>query len=239
VLLIPALLLVSCSASHGPGLVEIARLPLPAYEPPDVEDLPSYRINFGDELEFKFFNNDRFNETVSVRPDGRISLQRLGDLLVLGRTPEEIDSVVTAAYASIILSPEVTVFVRQFGQQMVYVLGEVNNPGEIDYRRGMTLLQAVALAGGPTREAQMTSVLVIRQEQNELVAARWDMDRLMEGELEGGDPLVTPYDVIFVPQDFISRVNEFVDAYLPAILMPLDLTVRWFYYQRLVEGRDL
>jgi protein involved in polysaccharide export with SLBB domain len=219
--------------------VEVARIPVPEYAPPRVEDMPDYRINFGDVLEFKFFNNDRFNETVTVRPDGRISLQRLGDLLVLGRTPEEVDSVVTAAYAAIIISPDVTVFLREFGQQVVYVLGEVDRPGEIDYRRGMTLLQAVALAGGPNREAKMSSVLVIRQDQSDLVAARWDMNQLMDGRLDGGDPRVMPYDVIYIPQDFISRLNEFVDAYLPAILMPLDLTVRWFYYQRLLEGQNL
>ncbi|HEX7343070.1 MAG TPA: polysaccharide biosynthesis/export family protein [bacterium] len=234
--LIPAsLFLLSCSGSHGPGLVEVARIPMPPYAPPQPQDLPDYLIDFGDLLEVKFFNNERFDELVKVRPDGRITLQRYGDLLVVGRTPGQVDSMITRSYGNIIKDPEVTVFVREFGQPEVYVLGEVERPGGVTFRGRLTALQAVALAGGPGREAKMASVLIIRQDNNQLVAARWDLRRLMKGKLKGGDPEVRPFDIVYIPRTFISKVGDFLDSYLPAILTPLDLSVRWFYYQKLLE----
>jgi hypothetical protein len=81
----------------------------------------------------------------------------------------------------------------------------------------------------------MGSVLIIRQDNGELVAARWNLDRLVDGDISGGDPPVKPFDVIYLPRNFISKVNEFVEVYLPAILMPLDLSVRWMYYQSILD----
>lgn len=232
--LILFLFLLSCGGGK-PALVEIARVPLPPYLPPEMEDLPDYLIDFNDLLEIKFFNNERFNESVRVRPDGRISLQRVGDLLVVGRTPQQVDSIITEVYADIIKDPDVTVFLREFGIPEVYVLGEVPRPGAVPYRGRLTALQAVSLAGGPNREAKMNSVLIIRQDDGELVAARWDLDELVEGDIFRGDPSVQPFDIIYIPRNFISKVNEFVNTYLPAILMPLDIGVRWMYYQNLLE----
>ena len=223
----------SCGG-RKPALVEIARRPLPPLIPPQAQDLPDYLIDFNDLLEIKFFNNERFNEVVRVRPDGRITLQRIGDLLVVGRAPRQVDSMITASYANIIKDPEVTVFVREFGSPEVYVLGEVPRPGSVPYRGQLTALQAVALAGGPGREAKMKSVLIIRQDKGELVAARWDLDELMEGDIARGDPLVRPFDIIYIPRGFIYKVGDFLDAYLPLLLTPLDLSIRWYYYQKLL-----
>lgn len=227
--------LCSCGGGRKTGLQEVARFPLPEYVPPHSEELPEYLIDFNDLLEIKFFSNERFNESVRVRPDGRISLERIGDLLVVGRSPGQVDSMITVNYARIIKNPDITVFVREFGSPEVYVLGEVAKPGAVPYRGQLTALQAVSLAGGPSRQAKMGSVLIIRQDNGELVAARWNLDDLMEGKIVGGDPPVKPFDVIYIPRNFISKVNEFVDVYLPAILMPLDLSVRWMYYQSVLD----
>lgn len=233
--LLLGLLLMSCGGTRKPALIEKARVPLPPFTPPTDADIPAYLIDFNDLLEIKFFINERFNETVRVRPDGRISLQRIGDLLVVGRTPNEVDSIITAAYAKIIKDPDITVFVREFGSPEVYVLGEVTRPGPVQYRGKLTALQAVALAGGPTRDAKMGSVLIIRQEKGELVAARWDLKELIKGDIYRGDPLVRSFDIIYVPRTFISKVSDFLSSYMPVILAPVDLSVRWFYYQRLLD----
>ena len=85
---------------------------------------PEYLLGFGDVIEIKFFRNTEFNETVTVRPDDRISLQKVGELEVSGMTPSQLDSVITAIYSEFVLEPEVTVIVRQFGGQNFYVLGK-------------------------------------------------------------------------------------------------------------------
>jgi protein involved in polysaccharide export with SLBB domain len=231
-----ALLLWSCSSSYGPGLAVVEQIPLPPYLPPGPQDLPEYLIDFGDLLDIKFFNNERFNDSVRVRPDGRITMERLGDFLVVGRTPRQVDSIITGAYSGIIKDPEVTVFVREFGQVEVYVMGEVNRPGNYPYHVNLSAAQAIALAGGPSREAKMSSVLIIRMEREQLLAARWDLNRLMTGNLGIGVPPVRPYDIIFVPRTFISKIGSFLSSYMPAILTPLDLSVRWVYYQKVIQG---
>jgi protein involved in polysaccharide export with SLBB domain len=236
ILLIIAPLLLSCSGSHGPGLVVTEHIPLPKFIPPQPQDMPEYLIDFGDLLDIKFFNNERFNDSVKVRPDGRITLERMGDLLVVGRTPTEVDSMITRVYASIIKDPDVTVFVREFGQVDFYVMGEVNRPGNYPFHGNITAAQAVAIAGGPSREAKMTSVLIIRIDNDQLVAARWDLDNLLDGHLIGGIPAVRPLDIIFVPRTFISKVGSFLNTNLPAILSPLDLAVRGYYYKRVLSG---
>lgn len=236
--LVLALMFWSCGGSKGPGLVVTEKIPLPPYLPPEPKDLPEYLIDFGDLLDIKFFNNERFNDSVRVRPDGRITLQRLGELLVVGRTPNAVDSMITRAYSGIIKDPEVTVFIREFGQVDFYVMGEVNRPGNYPYHANLTAAQAVAIAGGPSREAKMSSVLIIRMDRDNLMAARWDLNHLMGGHLAGGIPGIRPYDIIYVPRTFISKVGSFLQSYLPAILTPLDLSVRWFYYQRLIQGKD-
>ncbi len=229
------LVLSSCGGGKKPALVEKTRIPVPSYVPPSCEEIPDYLIDFDDLLEIKFYTHERFNETVRVRPDGRITLQRIGDILVVGRSPAYVDSMITASYSGIIKDPDVTVFLREFGSPEVYVFGEVHRPGPVIYRGRLTAIQAVALAGGPTREAKMKSVLIIRQEPGELVAARWDLKELMKGDIRRGDPAVQPFDIVYVPRTFIAKVGDFLDAYLPAILTPVDLSVRWFYYQRLLD----
>ncbi|MFQ6103275.1 MAG: polysaccharide biosynthesis/export family protein [Candidatus Glassbacteria bacterium] len=77
--------------------------------------VPEYRLGFGDVIEVKFFNNERFNETVKVRPDGRISMERMGEIFVTGLTPLELDSLITLKYSEFIQQPEVTVILREFG----------------------------------------------------------------------------------------------------------------------------
>ena len=84
--------------------------------------VPEYQLGFGDVIEVKFFDNERFKETVKVRPDGRISLECIGDIFVAGMTPAQLDSLVTRTYAEIIQNPDVTIFVRDFGGYQVYVL---------------------------------------------------------------------------------------------------------------------
>ena len=93
--------------------------------------MPEYRLGFGDEIEVKFFNNAQFNEMITVRPDGRITLEKIGDIYVTGMTPSQLDSLITTTYADIIRDPEVTVFVRKFGSYQTYILGEVGDPGAI------------------------------------------------------------------------------------------------------------
>jgi polysaccharide export outer membrane protein len=194
--------------------------------------MPLYRLGFGDVLEIKFFNNREFNETVPVRPDGRIAIEKVGEIEVAGKTAAYVDSVVTAVYSQFVRNPEVTVIVREFGSNQVYVFGEVNNPGRFAIEQQMTLVQAVAGAGGPKDTAKLNSVLVIRRgAEGRPVASRVDLWKLAKQE-EAANAAVQPLDVIYVPRTFIADVSSFMTKVYAAIIPPLDAYLSALLYSR-------
>lgn len=188
---------------------------------------PQYRIGMLDELEIRVRYHDRYNDRVVVRPDGRITLVDIGDLFVLGKTPAEIDDMVTEAYASIIHDPEVTISVRAFGGLNVYVFGEVRNAGMFEFQPNMTVLQALAMAGGPIRGANLSSVVLLRRLETERPEAiRLDVTR---GAISAGrsyDLYLQPHDILFVPRTFIASTVEFLDQVYDGLLPPIDAYIR-------------
>jgi len=193
---------------------------------------PEYQIEVGDVIEVKFFYQDELNEIVSVRPDGRITLQRIGAIFALGMTPSRLQEIVTIKYAEIIKEPEVTVFIRKFSDLRVYVMGEVKNPGGLTWQQNLTMMRAVADAGGFNKGAQLTSVLLLRLENDHLQAQRVDLKDLLRGRNLSRDIRLKPNDVIYVPSRFIMHVKEFVTNFYDVVLPPLDM-----YYRAAVLDR--
>jgi polysaccharide export outer membrane protein len=198
----------------------------------NTHELPDYRLGFSDVIDIKFFSDSEFNETLTVRPDGKISMQRVGDIKVAGMTPAELSKVIAETYSSIIKNPEVTVIVRSFGGYQVYVLGEVNSPGDFPIQRNLTVLQSIAQAGGQKESANMKSVLVMRRDENGgVTATRVDLSGLSSEMIQKNDIFVEAYDIIYVPKTYIANINTFVDQALSGIIKPLDIYMRvaWFY----------
>lgn len=191
---------------------------------------PEYRLGFGDVVEIKFFNNERFNETVAVRPDGRITLEKMGDIPVTGMTPLQLDSIITATYAGFVRDPEVTVFVRQFGSYQVYVLGEVNLPGGYPIQKNMTIMQAVAVAGGTKETAKLGCVMILRRGEGESVnALKVDLASVIKGAngvISLDDFYVQGQDVIYVPKTFIASASAFLKQVYDGLLPPVDIYLR-------------
>lgn len=190
------------------------------------ENTPEYRLGFGDVIEIKFFNNDQFNETVAVRPDGRISMERIGELYVNGMTPASLDSIITDRYAEVIKSPEITVILREFGGYQVYVLGEVNRAGGYAVQRDMTLLQAIASAGGINNSAKLKNVMLLRRNhQGSVEAIKVDLSRPLDG-MTANDLFVQPQDIIFIPKTFIASASTFLSQVYDGLLPPVDSYMR-------------
>lgn len=199
------------------------------------EIIPEYRLGFGDVLDIRFFNNKQFNDSVTVRPDGRITMERIGDIYVAGMTPSELDSIITAAYARFIRRPDVTVIVRKFGGYKFYVLGEVNKPGGYPLQRETTILQALAAAGGPNNSAQLKSVFILRPGRNKkIVALKVDVTELMKGngaKISKDMFYLQAKDVVYVPKTFISNVSLFLKQVYDGVLPPLDMYLRALWWK--------
>lgn len=198
---------------------------------------PPYRLGFGDVLEIKFFNNREFNETVPVRPDGRIAIEKVGEIEVAGHTVAYVDSIITQTYAQFVRNPDVTVIVREFGNNQVYVLGEVNAPGKFAIQQEMTVLQAVANAGGPKDTAKLNSVMLIRKNGNAApVVSRVNLKKVERqhaadgSAVNGGALFVEPQDVIYVPKTFFADVGAFMSQVYSGLLPPIDAYLRALFY---------
>ena len=188
------------------------------------EEEPEYRLRYGDVLDIKFLYHPELNETLVVRPDGRITVPALGDVRIVGHTPMQVDSLVTEGLSRAFGALEVSVIVRELGVQNVYVLGEVGTPGEYPLMRRMTVLQALAAARGHLNTAELKSVLLIRRDPGGRPVAQ--QLNLTGDALESGaavDPILAPLDIVYVPKTFIAQVDLFLDQYFARLLPPLYL----------------
>jgi len=179
-----------------------------------------YLLQPGDSFEVKLFYSPELNETVVVRPDGKISLQLVGELQVTGSSPGELEQLLRERHGKLLREPLVTVIVRQFGPQRVYVAGEVRQPGELIMQGDMTALQAVARAGFFTHDAETRNVVVLRYKGvNGPEFIMLDMKALMDGQPAAlGDVQLQPMDVVFVPQTRIAGLADFFGRYVGNIV---------------------
>ena len=194
-----------------------------------IRPLPStvYRISALDELEIRVRYHERLNNTVKVRPDGRITLEDLGDIMAAGMKPASLDSLITDLYSGIIHEPEVTVFVRGFADLSLYVIGEVRDPGTVEMKPQMTVLQALAAAKGPVRTAKLNSVMLLRRDASgELQATRLDLTGTLMKTAAYQDYYVQPEDIIFVPKTFIASVTNFLTQVYDGLFPPIDVYLR-------------
>ncbi|HEY3423790.1 MAG TPA: polysaccharide biosynthesis/export family protein [Negativicutes bacterium] len=208
-LILIVLMLSGCAARvNNPVL-----LPLPTQSPSAI--VKDYQIQAGDSLEVKFFYNPELNELVVVRPDGRISLQLANEILVAGLTPAELTEQLRKRYAADIDKPEITVFVRTFTSQRIFVDGEVNRAGLVALSAPMTILQSISQAGGFKDTASPGDVIVVRRNNdNKLITIQADLSKALDNTDIAQDLVLLPNDIIFVPKSPIANVNVWIDQYI-------------------------
>jgi protein involved in polysaccharide export with SLBB domain len=227
VLGVVAALLVGCASNRT-----IPNNPAQAgFAPTKVQRPPEYRMQPGDEMDIKFFFNPELDQTVLVRPDGKISLPVVDDVQAAGLTPSELDALLTQIYGQEIRKPLLTVIVKTFTGRQVYVGGEVGKPGVVQLGTHMTALQAVIGAGGFLETAKPEATLVIRQggAADAPIPIRLDLEESIDGETTMGDSIdgettmgdIQLYagDIVYVPKTFIANANLFVKQYISQLLL--------------------
>ena len=178
-------------------------------------NLPEYRIQSGDLLDIKFFYHAGLNESVTVRPDGRISLQIVKEVVAAGLTPAQLTDLLTKKYSTQLQNPDVTVIVRSFSSHRVYVDGEVTRAGEVNLVGPMTALQAISKAGGMKETARPSEVILIRRAADgKILTTQLNLEEAIYGKDRGQDILLMSYDIVFVPRSTIANVNVWVDQYI-------------------------
>lgn len=205
-------------------------------QPAPPVDTSVYRLQPGDLTDIRFYYNDALSDSVRIRPDGRISLQLVGDIQAAGLTPEELRSVLSERYAPYQRNLDIAVIVREFAGQMVYVGGEVNRPGPVETFGSLTAMRAILAVGGATGTAEMRTVVVLREQPGqEPLFVTLDLQETLRGG-SGSDMLLQPFDVVFVPRSQVAQLNQFVDQYIRKLL-PFSLNVG-FSWIKDIDGTD-
>ena len=190
----------------------------------------AYIIQAGDQLDIKFFYNPELNDSVTVRPDGKISLQLVDEVQAAGQTPAQLDDFLTEKYAKDLRKPVITVIVKSFASQRVYVGGEVNRQGFVNLAPGMNPLQAVIEAGGMKETADPAAVLLIRKgPENQPVPVRVDLQGTLDGTTKVSGIQLQAQDVVYVPKTFIAEANKFVKQYIEDLLLFKGVSLGFSY----------
>lgn len=165
-----------------------------------------YILQPQDVLRVFVFQHDDLNkqtEAVSISQEHTISLPLIGIMNLQGKTVRQAEALIREAYdKDYLVKPQVSVIVTKYAERSVNVVGQVNNAGRVPFpqERGLTVVEAIALAGGQTRLADLKKVKITRKRENgETVVEEIDVDALMKKGGRGAFPLEKD-DVIFVPE---------------------------------------
>jgi polysaccharide biosynthesis/export protein len=160
---------------------------------------PGYVIGPDDVLTIVFWREKDMSAEVTVRPDGRISLPLINDVVASGRTPDELRVAVTEAAAKFIADPTVTVVVKTIHSRKVFITGQVSKPSEYALGGPTTVLQLIAMAGGVLEYADSENITVLSTVDGKPTSFRFNYKEVMNRKNLQQNVLLKPGDTIIVP----------------------------------------
>lgn len=158
-----------------------------------------YLIGPGDVLEILVWREPDISRTVRVRPDGKISLPLVDDIQAAKSTLPQLKARITKALAAFVDNPSVYVMLQENRSKRIYVVGMVTTPGEYVLEKDLTVLQAVAMAGGFTEWAKKDEIVILRRGPKTQSRIEFDYNRVVSGKDIEQNILLKPDDVIVVP----------------------------------------
>jgi polysaccharide export outer membrane protein len=187
---------------------------------------PLYRLRTNDVVEIGFTFASEFNQTVTVQPDGFITLKGLEkQMYAQEMTLPELRESLRAAYAPMLHEPDISVVLKEFDRPYFIAGGEVGKPGKYDLHGDTTVTEAVAIAGGFTGQAKHSQVVLFRHVSNSTVEAKLLNIKAMLADRDlREDVYLRPGDMLFVPQNTISKIRR----YLPISNLGMYWTQRPF-----------
>lgn len=167
-----------------------------ATRPPATAD---YRLAAGDKLRIEVYKDAQLSQSLQVRPDGKVTLPLVGDIAAAGRTSVELRDAIAGALEEYIAKPVVTVIVTETTPQVAYITGEVNKPGALALPAGqMSIIQAIAMAGGFTDFANKKDVRVLRKGSTGMQTLRFNYKDAIDDESRREPLQLLPGDTVIV-----------------------------------------
>jgi len=156
-----------------------------------------YHLAAGDKLRIEVYKDSQLSQSVQIRPDGKITLPLVGDIVATGMTPIELRDSLTKSLTEFITNPTVTVIVVEAESAHAFVMGEVTHPGPVQLHGPTTILQALAMAGGFKEFANTKAVKVLRPKGSGLETLHFNYKDVLAGDakpfyLKSCDTVIVP-----------------------------------------------
>ena len=161
-----------------------------------------YRIAPQDQLEIIVYQESDLTRTIRVDQTGKVNLPLIGTATLGDLSVRQAEEMLQKSYAAYLVNPQVNIFIKEYHRKQVFILGEVQKPGTYDFpsETGMTVLEAVALAGGFTKVAAPDKTRVVRNEDGAEKDFVVPAASIMKGGAKAQDLPLEPSDIIYVPQ---------------------------------------
>jgi protein involved in polysaccharide export with SLBB domain len=204
----------SAEAEKGPTQDDApqnnAASPAPATNIPSLPTAP-YRLAPGDVIEIRMFYNPELNDQVQIRPDGHVSLQLIGDVELAAKSIPEAVKLLKSKYIEQVRTPELTLQVKTYAAQKVYVVGEVQHPGMLSLPGPMTVFDAISEAGGIKLTGNRKLCVLLRRGPDGMPEGKRLV--LFDHQALSSDASIVlgPFDVVMVPESRTSRLDRWVD----------------------------
>ena len=182
-----------------------------------------YLVQPGDVLEVQYRYSPEFNQTITVQPDGYVSLQVGGDLKIAGKNVEQVRQLILQKVGERLQDPEATVILKEFQKPYFVVAGEVVQPGKIEMRERVTAIQAIMLAGGLKETARSSQILLFRKINSDTAEVKvLNLKKINRTSDLENDLTLQPGDMLLIPRDTISKIERFMKlASIAAFMSPI------------------
>ena len=164
----------------------------------------NYKIQPGDLLEITVFKEADMSRTARISGNGTITFPLAGNIKLSELTVPEAEALLAEKLSEFLVKPQVTAFIKEYGNKQIYVLGEVKKPGSIEMpaERRLTVLEAITLAGGFTDLAAPDRTKVLRGAGSTSQSIQVEVNRITKQGDKSADLPLEPNDTVYVPQSF-------------------------------------
>ncbi len=170
-----------------------------------------YTLNPGDVVEVQYRYTPEYNQTVTIQPDGYVSLEIVGDVKIGGLTLAQVRTTILKKASVRLNDPEVTLLLKEFQKPYFVVAGEVAQPGKFEMRENITALQAIILAGGFKDSAKSSQIILFRKINSEMAEVKViNLKKIKRTSDLEKDLALQAGDMLMVPQNTITKIERYV-----------------------------
>ncbi len=199
-------------------------------------------LGIGDTIEVTVYRHEELKRSAKIDVSGKIMFPLIGDIVVAGKGVYELRDYLEKRFSKYFVDPQVIVTVTGVQSHKIFVTGEVNSPGIFNLDSQLSALEAVFRAGGVTKSAKRSNVLLIRKEsKGDMAVSSIDIDRILKYGDHSHNLMLKNGDIIYVPATAIADLNTFVTQFVPIISTIVNLEsgiVLWPQVRDALKGKS-